>query len=77
MDKRTKGEIIGVAALGTALALSVAYNNRKKIRRGYDDKKWNLLRWKDNITLDTLIKAENKVKDLKDKTTSVRDIAWG
>ena len=77
MDKRTKGEIIGVAALGTAFALSVAYNNRKKIRRGYDDKKWNLLRWKDNVTLDTLIKAENKVKDLKDRTTSVRDIAWG
>tara|TARA_R110002167_G_scaffold196989_1_gene400061 strand:- start:40 stop:270 length:231 start_codon:yes stop_codon:yes gene_type:complete len=76
MDKRTKTEIIGVSILGTAVALGVAYINRKKIKRGYDIKKYDALRWKDNKTQDALIKAERVVKDLQDKTTSIRDIAW-
>ena len=76
MDKRTKGEIIGLAAIGTAVAVGVAYVNRKKIKRGYDIKKYDTLRWKDNKTQDALIKAEKVVKNLQDKTTSVRDIAW-
>tara|TARA_R110002020_G_scaffold318298_1_gene533891 strand:- start:1548 stop:1778 length:231 start_codon:yes stop_codon:yes gene_type:complete len=76
MDKRTKTEIIGVSILGTAVALGVAYINRKKIKRGYDIKKYNALRWKDNKTQDALIKAEKVVKNLQDKTVSVRDIAW-
>jgi len=76
MDKRTKGEIIGLAAIGTAVAVGMAYVNRKKIKRGYDIKKYDTLRWKDNKTQDALIKAEKVVKNLQDKTTSVRDIAW-
>jgi len=76
MDKRTKTEIIGIAAVGTAVALGVAFTQRKKIKRNYDIKKHNALRWKDNKTLDALIKAENIVKNLKDKSTSVRDVAW-
>jgi hypothetical protein len=76
MDKRTKGEIIGLAAIGTAVAFGVAYVNRKKIQRTYDIKKYNTLRWKDNKTQDALIKAEKVVKNLQDKTLSVRDIAW-
>ena len=76
MDKRTKGEIIGLAAIGTAIAVGVAYANRKKIQRKYDIKKYDALRWKDNKTQDALIKAENVVKNLQDKTTSIRDIAW-
>ena len=76
MDKRTKKEMIGVGIIGTAVALGVAYANKKKIKRGYDIKKYNTLRWKDNKTQDTLIKAERAIKNLQDKTTSVRDIAW-
>ena len=76
MDKRTKGEMIGLAAIGTAIAVGVAYANRKKIQRKYDIKKYDALRWKDNKTQDALIKAENVVKNLQDKTTSIRDIAW-
>jgi len=76
MDKRTKGEIIGLAAIGTAVAVGVAYVNRKKIQRKYDIKKHDALRWKDNKTQDALLKAEKVVKNLQDKTLSVRDIAW-
>ena len=76
MDKRTKKEIIGVGLIGTAVALGVAYANRKKIKRSYDIKKHNVLTWKDNDTQDVLIKAENKIKDLQDKNTSARQIAW-
>ena len=76
MDKRTKGEIIGLAAIGTAVAVGVAYANRKKIKRSYDIKKYDALRWKDNKTQDALLKAEKVVKNLQDKTLSVRDIAW-
>jgi|TARA_Y100000401_G_C8279077_1_gene202453 hypothetical protein len=76
MDKRTKKEIIGVGIIGTAVALGVAYANRKKIKRNYDIKKYDALRWKDNKTQGALLKAEKLVKNLQDKTTSVRDIAW-
>ncbi len=76
MDKRTKGEIIGLAAIGTAVAVGVAYANRKKIKRSYDIKKYDALRWKDSKTQDALLKAEKVVKNLQDKTLSVRDIAW-
>jgi len=76
MDSRTKKEMIGVGLLGTAVALGVAYANRKKLKRTYDIKKHNLLTWKDNTTQNTLIKAEKKIKDLQDKTTSERQIAW-
>jgi|TARA_A100001391_G_scaffold199848_1_gene183523 hypothetical protein len=76
MDKRTKQEIIGVGILGTAVALGVAYANRKKIKRNYDIKKFGFLRWKDNKTQNALISAEKKIKDWQDKTTSERDIAW-
>lgn len=76
MDNRTKNEIIGVGILGTALALGVAYANRKKIKRSYDIKKHNALRWKDNKTQDALLKAEKVVKNMQDKSTSVRDVAW-
>ena len=76
MDKRTKKAIIGVGLIGTAVALGVAYANRKKIKRSYDIKKHNVLTWKDNATQDVLIKAENKIKDLQDKNTSARQIAW-
>ncbi len=75
MDKRTKQEIIGVGILGTAVALGVAYANRKKIKRNYDIKKFGFLRWKDNKTQNALISAEKKIKDWQDKTTSERDIA--
>ena len=76
MDKRTKQEIIGVGILGTAVALGVAYANRKKIKRNYDIKKFGFLRWKDNKTQNALISAEKKIKDWQDKTTSERAIAW-
>ena len=76
MDIRTKQEIIGVGILGTAVALGVAYANRKKIKRNYDIKKFGFLRWKDNKTQNALISAEKKIKDWQDKTTSERDIAW-
>ena len=76
MDKRTKGEIIGLAAIGTAVAVGVAYANRRKIKRSYDIKKYDALRWKDHKTQDALLKAEKVVKNLQDKTLSVRDIAW-
>ena len=76
MDKRTKKEIIGVGLIGTSVALGVAYANIKKIKRSYDIKKHNVLTWKDNATQDVLIKAENKIKDLQDKNTSARQIAW-
>ena len=76
MDKRTKGEIIGLAAIGTAVAVGVAYVNRRKIKRSYDIKKYDALRWKDNKTQDAFLKAEKVVKNLQDKTLSVRDIAW-
>lgn len=76
MDKRTKGEIIGLAAIGAAVAVGVAYVNREKIQRKYDIKKYDVLRWKDNKTQDALLKAEKVVKNLQDKTISVRDIAW-
>jgi len=76
MDKRTKKEMIGVGIIGTAVALGVAYANRRKIKRNYDIKKYDALRWKDNKTQSALIKAEKVVKNLQDKTTSVRDIAW-
>ena len=76
MDNRTKNEIIGVGILGTALSLGVAYANRKKIKRSYDIKKHNALRWKDNKTQDALLKAEKVVKNMQDKSTSVRDVAW-
>ena len=76
MDTRTKTEIIGVGILGTAVALGVAYANRKKIKRSYDIKKHNALRWKDNKTQDALLKAEKVVKNMQDKSTSVRDVAW-
>ena len=62
--------------LGTAVALGVAYANRKKIKRNYDIKKFGFLRWKDNKTQNALISAEKKIKDWQDKTTSERDIAW-
>ena len=68
--------MIGVGLLGTAVALGVAYANRKKLKRTYDIKKYNLLNWKDNATQNTLIKAEKKIKDLQDKNTSERQIAW-
>ena len=76
MDKRTKGEIIGLAAIGAAVAVGVAYVNREKIQRKYDIKKYDALRWKDNKTQGALLKAEKFVKNLQDKTLSVRDIAW-
>jgi uncharacterized protein HemX len=76
MDKRTKGEIIGLAAIGAAVAVGVAYVNREKIQRKYDIKKYDALRWKDNKTQGALLKAEKVVKNLQDKTLSVRDIAW-
>ena len=40
MDSRTKKEMIGVGLIGTAVALGVAYANRKKLKRGYEVKKW-------------------------------------
>ena len=88
MDKKKTRATIGLATLGTLVALGYAYihhndiNNGlnkadRKVKNGIYKRKFNLSRWKDNITLDTLVKAEKKVKDLKDRTTSVRDIAWG
>jgi len=68
MDKRTKGEIIGLAAIGTAVAVGVAYANRRKIKRSYDIKKYDALRWKDNKTQDALLKAEKVVKNLQDNS---------
>ena len=76
MDSRTKKEIIGVSLLGTVLALGVAYKQRKKIKRTYDIKKYNVLRWKDDKTQNALLKAEKVVKNLQDKSVSIRDIAW-
>lgn len=76
MDSRTKKEMIGVGLIGTAVALGVAYANRKKLKRGYEVKKYEVLNWKDKATLNALQKTENKIKDLKDKTLSIREIAW-
>tara|TARA_R110002051_G_scaffold56156_1_gene104228 strand:+ start:1664 stop:1927 length:264 start_codon:yes stop_codon:yes gene_type:complete len=87
MEKRKKQATIGIAALGTLVALGYAYKKHnninnglkgfdRKVKNSVDKNKFNLLRWKDNVTLNTLVKAENKVRDLKDRTTSVRDIAW-
>ena len=78
MDKKKTQATIGLATLGTLVALGYAYihhndiNNGlnkadRKVKNGIYKRKFNLLRWKDNITLDTLVKAEKKVKDLKDK----------
>ena len=88
MDKKKTRATIGLATLGTLVALGYAYRHHndinkglnkadRKVKNGIYKRKFNLLRWKDNITLNTLIKAEHKVKDLKDRTTSVRDISWG
>ena len=76
MDSRTKKEVIGVGLISTAVALGVAYANRKKLKGGYEVKKYKVLNWKDKATLNALQKTENKVKDLKDKTLSIREIAW-
>ena len=76
MDSRTKKEIRGVSLIGAALAVGVAISNRKKIKRGYDIKKYNFLNWKDTRTQDILNKAEKKVKDLQDKSITERQIAW-
>ena len=76
MDSRTKKEVIGVGLISTAVALGVAYANRKKLKRGYEVKKYKVLNWKDKATLNALQKTENKVKDLKDKTLSIREITW-
>tara|TARA_R100000656_G_C3947303_1_gene127756 strand:- start:266 stop:532 length:267 start_codon:yes stop_codon:yes gene_type:complete len=88
MDKKKTRATIGLATLGTLVALGYAYIHHNDINNGLNKadrkvknslykRKFNLLRWKDNVTLDTLIKAEKKIKDLQDRTTSVRDIAWG
>ena len=76
MDSRTKKEIGAVAIVGLAALVGVAYTNRSKIRRGYDIRKYNFLNWKDTKTQDILSKAEKKVKDLQDKATTERQIAW-
>lgn len=76
MDNRTKKEIGAVTVVGLATLIGIAYTNRKKIRRGYDIKRYNFLNWKDNTTQNILSKAEQKVKDLQDKTISERQIAW-
>lgn len=76
MDNRTKKEIGAVTVVGLATLIGIAYANRKKIRRGYDIKRYNFLNWKDNTTQNILSKAEQKVKDLQDKTISERQIAW-
>jgi len=83
MDKKKTRATIGIAALGGIIALGYAYTKHNTINKSLnrldnkvEEKKFNLLRWKDNATLNTLNKAEKKVKDLKDKTTSIRDIAW-
>jgi hypothetical protein len=87
MDKKKTRATIGLATLGTLIALGYVYKHHndindslrtadRKVKNGLYKRKFNLLRWKDNITLDTLIKVEKKVNNLKDKTTSVRDIAW-
>ncbi len=76
MDNRTKKEIGAVAVVGLAALIGVAYTNRKKIRREYDIKRFNFLNWKDQKTHAILSKAEKKVKDLQDKATTERQIAW-
>tara|TARA_R110001583_G_scaffold106525_1_gene254869 strand:- start:214 stop:465 length:252 start_codon:yes stop_codon:yes gene_type:complete len=83
MDKKKTRATIGIAALGGIIALGYAYTKHNTINKSLnrldnkvEEKKFNLLRWKDSATLNTLNKAEKKVKDLKDKTTSIRDIAW-
>ncbi len=84
MGKKKTRATIGIATLGTVMALGYAYmkhneinNGLNRLERNVDEKRFNFLRWKDNTTLNTLIKAEKKIKDLQDRTTSVRDIAWG
>ena len=47
-----------------------------KNKEYFDNPTNNVLTWKDNATQDVLIKAENKIKDLQDKNTSARQIAW-
>jgi len=87
MDKKTTRATIGIATLGGLIALGYMYKkhnsindglNRvdRRVKRNIDKRKHNILRWKDNKTQDALIKAEKVVKDLQDKTISVRDIAW-
>ena len=87
MRKTKTRATIGLATLGTLVALGYVYKHHndindslrtadRKVKNGLFKRKFNLLRWKDNKTLDTLIKAENVVKNLKDKTISPRDIAW-
>ena len=83
MDKKTTRATIGIAALGGLIALGYAYTKHNTINRVFNkldnkvgEKKYGFLRWKDRATFETLDKAERKVKDLKDKNVSVRDIAW-
>ena len=76
MDNRTKKEIGAVTVVGLATLIGIAYTNRRKIQKGYDIKRYNFLNWKDNTTQNILSKAEQKVKDLQDKTISERQIAW-
>tara|TARA_R100000808_G_scaffold21507_1_gene46444 strand:- start:212 stop:463 length:252 start_codon:yes stop_codon:yes gene_type:complete len=83
MDKKKTRATIGLAALGGLIALGYAYTKHNTINKKFNrldnkvgQKKHDLLRWKDNATLETLNKAEKKVKDLKDKTITIRDIAW-
>ena len=76
MDNRTKKEIGAVTVVGLAALIGVAYTNRKKIRRGYEIKRYNFLNWKDTKTQDILNKGEKKVKDLQDKSITERQIAW-
>lgn len=53
MDKRTKKELIGVSLLGTAVAIGVAYANRKKLKRSYDIK--NIIYLRGKITLHKIL----------------------
>ena len=83
MDKKKTRATIGIAALGGIIALGYAYtkhNTINKIFNKFDnrvgEKKYNILRWKDKATFEALDRAEKKVKDLKDKNVSERDIAW-
>tara|TARA_Y100000401_G_scaffold51229_1_gene40073 strand:- start:1509 stop:1760 length:252 start_codon:yes stop_codon:yes gene_type:complete len=83
MDKKKTRATIGIAALGGIIALGYAYTKHNTINKVFNrldnrvgEKKHNILRWKDKATFEALDKAEKKVKDLKDKNVSERDIAW-
>jgi hypothetical protein len=83
MDKKKTRATIGIAALGGIIALGYAYTKHNTINKVFNrldnkvgEKKYNILRWKDKATFEALDKAEKKVKDLKDKNVSERDIAW-